>query len=63
MSDVEDELLALAGGDVSDEEEQAMERSDASDSPAPKEPAAKAGAKKISAAKKKHDDSEEEGEA
>jgi RNA polymerase-associated protein RTF1 len=62
MSDVEDELLALAGGDVSsDEEDQAITHRDQSDSPA-KNTASKGNARKTSG-KKKHDESEEEGEA
>lgn len=59
MSDVEDELLALAGGDVSSDDE-GHDRSDVSASPPPKNAPSKGGAKKAS---KKNDDSEEEGEA
>jgi RNA polymerase-associated protein RTF1 len=74
MSDVDDELLALAGGDVSsDEEEASMNISrDESRSPTPppakKEAPVKGIATKKAPAKKpkkraRSDDSEEEGEA
>lgn len=62
MSDVEDELLALAGGDVSsDEEDQAIIHRDQTDSPA-KDTASERDAKKPPG-REKHDESEEEGEA
>ncbi len=76
MSDIDDELLALAGGDVSsDEDEEAMELSrDESRSPSPapapsKEkdtPARSAPGKKTPArrrASRSDDESDEEGEA
>lgn len=70
MSDLEDELLALAGGDVSSDEEDARDQSrDASDSPAPapkrKETPARGDASKtpVKKSKKNADESEEEGEA
>lgn len=69
MSDIEDELLALAGGDVSDDEQEASDRSHGGlESPPPSVkrekgvPATKPTAKKA----KKHaqpDGSEDEGEA
>lgn len=67
MSDLEDELLALAGGDVSSDDEQIDTRDD-SESPAPKarkdSPPAKSGAK-VPAKKtnRNADESEDEGEA
>lgn len=69
MSDLEDELLALAGGDVSSDDEQQPDSSrDASESPAPaakrNETPARGGAK--APARKGNrdaDESEEEGEA
>jgi len=75
MSDVDDELLALAGGDVSSDEEASMNLSRAeSRSPSPPPPAKKKDApargvatQKTPAKKAKRrsrgDDSEEEGEA
>ncbi len=72
MSDIDDELLALAGGDVSSDEEEEMNVSrDDSRSPPPakkKETTTKGVAQKKAPAKKakkrsRDDDSEEEGEA
>lgn len=69
MSDIEDELLALAGGDVSDDEQ---DGTDMGESAAPSPPAADSGLKGTAtskAASKKakkraqDGDSEEEGEA
>ncbi|KAK0644511.1 hypothetical protein B0T16DRAFT_417801 [Cercophora newfieldiana] len=74
MSDIDDELLALAGGDVSSDEDEEMDMSrDGSRSPSPapvkkKEAQAKGGAAKKPAAKPakkraRDDGSEDEGEA
>ena len=68
MSDLEDELLALAGGDVSSDDEQMDMSRGGSESPEPQakknEAPAKSGAKPPARkANKNADESEEEGEA
>ncbi|KAH8902391.1 hypothetical protein BR93DRAFT_904124 [Coniochaeta sp. PMI_546] len=68
MSDLEDELLALAGGDVSSDDEQVDISRDASESPAPapkkNETPARGGAKPPARkGNRDADESEEEGEA
>lgn len=68
MSDLEDELLALAGGDVSSDDEEVDISRNASESPAPapkkNETPARGGAKPPARkGNRDADESEEEGEA